>query len=99
MSRDDRGNFLQKASEQYGEQISLRALVQAIPYVGGSLDTLLVGQGAQIQKRRVEELLKHLGQRMRLVENVQGLKATHELFDLMINAFHGVGRTSVHEKR
>jgi|SRR2546426_5022079 len=99
MSRDDRGNFLQKASEQYGEQISLRALVQAIPYVGGSLDTLLVGQGAQIQKRRVEEFLKDLDQRMRLVENVQVLKPTDELFDLMINAFDGVVRTRSQEKR
>lgn len=99
MTEETKGTFLQAASEKYGEQISMRALVQAIPYVGGSLDTLLAGRGTQIQKQRIESFLNELDRRLRLIEPVPAMQPTEELFDLMLNAFDGVVRARSEKMR
>lgn len=48
---------LQKFSEKYGDIAALRAIVQVIPYVGGSLDTLLTDSGQKMKWNRVEDFL------------------------------------------
>ena len=40
---------LSKASEAYADKTALRALIQVIPYVGGSIDTLFAGKGIKLQ--------------------------------------------------
>ncbi len=46
---------ISKLQQRYADTVSLRASVQAIPYIGGSLDTLLAGRAAQIHLKRVEK--------------------------------------------
>ena len=46
---------ISKLQQQYSDIVSLRASVQAIPYIGGSLDTLLAGRAAQIHLDRVKD--------------------------------------------
>lgn len=93
------GTIIQTASEKYVEQTSLRALIQVIPYVGGSLDTLLSGEGTKIQKQRMESFLRELELRMSSVESTHQIQPTAELFDLMMNSFDGVLRTRSEKKR
>lgn len=93
------GTFLQTTSEKYSEETSFRALIQVIPVVGGSLDTLMAGQGTTIQKQRIESFLRDLERRMTLVESAPAVQPTEELFDLMMNAFDSVVRTRSEKKR
>jgi hypothetical protein len=47
-------NMLSKASHVYLDQTAIRALINAIPYVGGSLDVILVSKGQKILEHRIQ---------------------------------------------
>lgn len=55
---------IDKQSLKYLENLELRSLVQIIPYVGGSLDTILSAEGNRIQKERFEKFLNELKEGM-----------------------------------
>lgn len=80
------GSLVAKAAEGYAAQITLRALFQAIPYVGGSIDTLFAGKGQKIQQARVEQFLKELDERVRRLPAVHAPIPEDQLLDLMIGA-------------
>lgn len=88
-----------KAAENYTDQPALRAIVQAIPYVGGPIDTLFAGKGQKIQQARVEHLLKELDARIRALPAIQATIPEDQLFDLMIGAFDKAVRTRSEQKR
>jgi hypothetical protein len=88
-----------KAAEGYTAQTTLRALVQAIPYVGGSIDTLFAGKGQKIQQARIEQFLKELDERVRLLPTVAAEIPQDQLLDLMIGAFDKAVRTRSEHKR
>jgi hypothetical protein len=51
---------LQRAEDIYASLPPLRALVAAIPFVGGSLDALFGGYAGKLQERRVRQLFDEL---------------------------------------
>ena len=60
---------ISKLQQRYVDVVTLRACVQAIPYIGGSLDTLLAGRATQIQLQRVEKFASDLAHRLASVES------------------------------
>src|ERR687885_372151 len=50
------------AVQQYDDTYPLRALVAALPYLGGPLDVLLSGRGQQIRNERRRQLIEDLQQ-------------------------------------
>jgi hypothetical protein len=46
-------------SEQYSDKTWLRGLVQAIPYIGGTLDTWVGGPASAAQKKHIEEFIQY----------------------------------------
>jgi hypothetical protein len=88
-----------KASEKYAETLSLRALIQVIPWVGGAVDTLLGGRGSRISQRRIEDFLRQLQERLQKVEKATTVEPSEEFFDLMMGAFDGVLRSRSELKR
>jgi hypothetical protein len=89
---------LAKASERYGELTLVRAAVQAIPWVGGTLDTLLSGRGSKIQYERVIHFLGELDARLHQLEAVGGINE-EGFYDLMLNVFDSVIRARSEKKR
>jgi hypothetical protein len=86
------------ASERYSELTAMRAVIQ-IPYVGGSIDTLLVGRGGRIQRDRVLHLISEIDRRLRQVETPAEQLTEDGLLDLMVNTSDAAGRTRSEAKR
>ena len=89
-------------SDKYGQQTWVRALVQAIPYVGGSLDTLVSAQGQRLREERLNHYVSEIG------ENVRGLEekferlitnSGEETFDLFRSHIENVDRCRSANKR
>ncbi len=89
---------LTRASEGYASNTVLRAAVQAIPYIGGPLDTLLAGKGSSIRLQRLEAFVSDLTMKLDRAESVQPVDE-QDLFDLMIEAMEKATRTRLAEKR
>lgn len=92
---------LTKYSRSYSENHYLRAIVQAIPEVGGAIDTILSVKGVEYQKRRLESFLQELSERLEQLElRVQILPEDEEPFyDFIITTLEGVTRTRSQKKR
>lgn len=89
-------------SEEYGNQTWVRAIIQAIPYVGGSLDTLISAQGQKWRDERVQHYVRELA------TNISGLqekfnelvsKSPEETYDLIRSHIEHVDRTRSEIKR
>lgn len=89
---------LASASEKYADATAARAMVQAIPYVGGSIDTLLAGKGSKIQRQRLEDLLIQLEDRFSKV-SVSPAYDEEDLYDIVMMAMENSIRTRATEKR
>lgn len=90
---------LTRAGEKYRDLVALRAAVQAIPYIGGALDTLLSGHAGKIQEERFQSFLVDLDSRLRRLENVGEVEPDEEFLDFMVIVFDGVLRSKSKEKR
>ncbi len=95
------GGDLQVLRERYSDLPIARALVQLIPYAGGSIDTLIAGRASMIRLRRIEHLFEELRKEMeRLTE--AGLDQEYlpsEEFDhLVMLAIEKAARTRQEEK-
>lgn len=98
IAQQNEPTLLEKASQKYGEYSSLRATVQVIPCVGGALDTLFSGKGAQFQQQRIEYFLSILDQRLTSLEIATDLEADENFYDFIVTTFDGVIRTKSEEK-
>ena len=78
---------ISKLRQQYADIVGLRASVQAIPYIGGSLDTLLAGRAAQIHLQRVEKFASDLAHRLAVVESAVANLNDEAFADLMLSTF------------
>src|SRR5437762_3417633 len=65
---------LKQLSEKYGGSVSVRALVQMIPYVGGALNLVLSEQGQKFRQQRIEDYIGIVAGRVEKVE-----KGFHQL--------------------
>ena len=90
---------ISKLRQQYADLVVLRASVQAIPYIGGSLDTLLSGRAAQIHLERVEKFISDLADRLEAVESATANLNDEAFADLMLGTFEAVARTRSDQKR
>ena len=52
---DEVKSSLDKAAKTYADNTKLRALILAIPYIGGSIDVLITQRGRQIYQKRIEK--------------------------------------------
>ena len=64
---EEHANAITRASVRYAEAFPLRSLIQGIPYVGGSLDTILAGLGSRWQYERLSAFLRLLHRRLKAV--------------------------------
>lgn len=90
--------IVEKVSTTYMDRTKTRAVVQAIPYIGGPLDTLLAGKGTKIQNERLEHFLSELSSKL---ENLELTPTIDEdtLFDFAMEAMEKAVKTRAKEKR
>ena len=94
-------NF-EKLSSQYGDLTVIRAILQAIPYVGGPLDILLSNSGQKWKMDRAEHFLLALDEQMKQIKGAPKLKdiaTSEELYDLVHFSIEQVTKTRSSEKR
>jgi len=89
---------LTAASARYAEATACRALVQAVPYVGGSIDTLLAGAGSKIQISRIEDLFRQLQEQFSQLPTAPEYDE-ESLFDIVIMAMENAAKARAAEKR
>jgi hypothetical protein len=93
---------LTKLSADYNSNWPLRSLIQVIPYLGGSLDMLLSGTGANYQYRRIEDFVRELQERLTGLERtltIEDVQPSEPLYDYIMRVFDGVRRSRSSEKR
>lgn len=92
---------LVRASKIYGDQTIIRAAINAIPYVGSSVDILLSSSGQTFIIKRIENFISELEKQIGLLDkskiNSEFLK-TEQGFDIIIKAFNSASRTRQTEK-
>lgn len=96
------GNSIQKISEQYSDITVIRALIQAIPYVGGSLDTLLSDSGQKFKMQRIESLIADINVRLsdlRIDPVLVSIEQKEEMYDMLLFSFEECARTRSELKR
>ena len=96
---DTYSNVLDEAIVRYSQATSLRAGIQLIPYVGGSLDTLVGGKGSKILEKRLTGFLNALSERLSQIETAANIDPNESFFDLMMITFDGVLRARSEGKR
>lgn len=101
MNTDTVKDKIVKASQVYADQTFLRAGINAIPFVGGSLDVLLASKGQNFVIRRIESFIDELKKEISDLQETQvnkELLETEEGFDLIVKAFNSASRTRQQEK-
>lgn len=94
-------DVLTRASEAYVQNISLRALIQLIPHIGGALDVMLSSKSIEYQRTRLEEFMR---QTKEALERLDGEKIDKDFLEseefehLFIAAVNAVIRSYEREK-
>ncbi len=92
---------IQQGLEIYSQRTVLRAVVNAIPWVGGSLDVVLSSGGQKIIEQRVCEIITRLKDDLELVKEVaidREFLDTEAFFDLFRKALEASIKTRDDEK-
>lgn len=92
---------IQQALEIYSQKTVLRAAVNAIPYVGGSIDVLLLNRGQKIVEQRVSLLFERIKDDLEQIKEDMIDKKfleTDEFFDLLRKAIELSIKTRDKEK-
>lgn len=91
-----------QAMRWYERQPWLRAVVQAVPPVGGSLDTLLAWRGTALAQARFEEFVASVSARLGHLESASNrdrLLASEEFFELFATTVEAAVGSASSEKR
>lgn len=88
-------------SKKYNDNSYLRSAVNAIPYIGGSLDILLTSEWNKFHQRRIDDLLSQLSSDLRSVENAidNDYLRTEEFFDIFYEVVKEASKTRLDNKR
>jgi hypothetical protein len=97
--RSQPSKAIEQARSKYADSVVLRAAIQAIPHIGGPLDTLLAGRAAQIQLQRVESFARELARQLAEVEKAIAKVDDDAVLDLMLTTLDKVARTRSDQKR
>ncbi|MCA4782693.1 hypothetical protein IF125_10560 [Empedobacter stercoris] len=87
--------------EKYEGSNTLRALVNLIPTIGGSLDILLSIKGSKWREDRLKEFLSHLDSRISEIESldlINKISESEEFYDLIVQSMNSVIKTRHREK-
>nr|WP_315202830.1 hypothetical protein [uncultured Flavobacterium sp.] len=87
--------------EKYEESNVLRALVNLVPNIGGSLDILLSIKGSKWREERLKAFLTDLDKRIGEIENeeiLDKISESEEFYDLMVQSMNSVIKTR-HQKK
>lgn len=82
--------------EKYEENNVLRALVNLIPTIGGSLDILLSVKGSKWREERLREFLTDLDKRVKEMDNqelVKKISESEEFYDLIVQSMNSIIKT------
>lgn len=88
--------------EGYADNPVVRALVQAVPHVGSSIDTLLSHYGAEIRDRRIRQFLDALADQIRKLDESlldRDFLQTEEFRELIWRAIELASQERSREKR
>jgi hypothetical protein len=86
----------------YGRQTWLRAVVQGVPYAGGTLDTLLAWRGTSLAQERFEQFVASVSARVEHLESASErdqLLESEEFFELFATTVEAVVGSASSEKR
>lgn len=92
---------LEAALDRYQTLTLLRTAIQAIPYIGGPLDTLLCGKGAKVQERRFLNFVGCLRKELSKIEEKKidyEFLESEEFFSIFQSAAEKSIRTHEQEK-
>jgi hypothetical protein len=99
--KNEVSNMLSKASQLYADQTVIRAAINLIPYVGGSLDVIFTSKGQKITGQRIQEFIKKLAEELNKVSESKVDKKyldSEEWFDVVIKAMDSARKTRDTEK-
>jgi hypothetical protein len=85
-------------SDEYARKTAWRALVQLLPGIGGSIDLILTARGTEYREARVNDFLRKLDTRLRLLE-IPSLPPSEELYDFVVFTLEAVARSRAELKR
>jgi len=94
-------DIAKRGAEWYTEKSTLRALITAIPTIGGPMDVWISNEAQKITQRRITDLINELKYEMDKISedkvNYDFLKS-EDFFDLIVVAFESASRTKEIEK-
>lgn len=102
MASPDNNDAIDRILTGYESAPWLRAVIQAVPIVGGSLDTLLSWRGVALNKQRVEEMFCQVSERLtilRLESLDTEFLGSEKFFEIFRACAEAVAKTSDGEKR
>ncbi len=99
-------NIFDKKANNYSENITLRALVQLIPNIGGALDTILYEKGSKWRQERIEYFIKYFEEKINelikennlLSEKINKVINSEDFYDLFLKALKDSTSTKYKEK-
>jgi hypothetical protein len=83
-----------KLTEKYSDSLPLRLIIQNIPYIGSSLDTVLSETGNKWREKRLQTLLQNLDEKIKtidvtddkIISEIQQRIKTEDFYDLFLQA-------------
>jgi hypothetical protein len=84
--------------ERYASVDLLRAGVQAIPLIGGAVDTILSGRAGRLQLARLDQFIKQLHVRLSDIEGAKVNFDSDEFVDFMVACLEKASRARTPEK-
>lgn len=97
--REAGNNPVARATVWYANQTVVQALVEAVPFVGGSLNALLAGAGAKRKEKRVLHFIDELRRELERVKKAPASLDRDELSDFLIDTTERVAHSRSAEKR
>lgn len=89
-------DMAERGAEWYTEKSILRALITAIPTIGGPMDVLISTEGQKITQRRITDFINELKSEMdKITEDMVNYEflESEDFFDLIFAAFESASRT------
>ena len=88
--------------KKYSDNPYVRALVTAVPYIGGAIDVIISEKGSEWRKERIELLLKNLNEKIGKLEidqdEILRRFESEEFYDSIIHVLESSTKTRHHSK-
>jgi hypothetical protein len=99
-------NNSKKLTEKYADSLPLRLVIQNIPYIGSSLDTILSETGNKWREKRLQMLLQSLDEKIKTIDTtndeiileIQKRINTEDFYDLFLQTAQKAALTHKEDK-